>query len=538
LELVFRGLASNRAEPYARAAAPVLRVNPLLARRTERLLPALLGLAYALVAGLTMFLRSAYEIDPDEGFNLMKVLLVERGYGLYREIWSDQPPLFTYLGVVFVWLFGEHAESVRLVTVLLASALVFALADLLRREFSGKAALVAAVATAFMLPLGGRFASYSMAAMIGLPAIAWAVLSLYALLLARSRPLLLARSRPLLLALAGAAFAASLGTKGFTLFLAPVFAVVIGWQTQRRHTGTQAARFWQIVQDGCVFGLGLAAGLALWLGPIVLAGELSQLYASHGGTKSFGAPSFRQLRAFMWEDAWVYAVGLLGFGVALARRSLLGIALGAWALLSLLVLSSHVPLWRHHCLLIAVPAAGLGGLLAGTLAELSLKRFPTAHPLLRLAPVVGLLGVVFSFDVLAFAPRRASPKRQARYDQQQAVEAVVRERAPNARSMVTSRQIYAFRLGLEVPPELAVTSSKRFRSGQLSANRVSALIEKRRPDVVIIDRRWAQPIRDAIARRLARDYELIFSAEKAFDARVYLRTERDRRPPARPARPL
>jgi 4-amino-4-deoxy-L-arabinose transferase-like glycosyltransferase len=506
----------------------VLRVNPSLARRTERLLPALLGLAYALVAGLTLVLRSAYEIDPDEGFNLMKVLLVERGYGLYREIWSDQPPLFTYLGVVFVWLFGERAESVRLVTVLLASALVFALADLLRREFSGKAALVAAVATALVLPLGGRFAAYSMAAMIGLPAIAWAVLSLYALMLARSRPLPLA--------LAGAAFAASLGTKGFTLFLAPVFAVVVGWQAQRGHTGTPAARLRQVVKDGSVFGLGMAVGLALWLGPIVLAGELSQLYASHGGTKSFGAPSFRQLRAFMGEDAWVYVVGLLGFGVALARRSLLGIALGAWALLSVLVLSSHVPLWRHHCLLIAVPAAGLGGLLAGTLAELSLKRFPTAHPLLRLAPVLGLLGVAFGFDVVAFAPRRASPKRQARYDQQEAVEAVVRKRAPNARSMVTSRQIYAFRLGLEVPPELAVTSSKRFRSGQLSAGRVSALIEKRRPDVVIIDRRWAQPIRDAIAGRLARDYELIFTAEKAFDARVYLRTERDQRAPSRPAR--
>lgn len=496
----------------------VLRVNPSLARRTERLLPALLALAYALVAGVMTFVRSAYEIDPDEGYNLMKVLLVERGYGLYGEIWSDQPPLFTYLGVLFVWVFGERAESVRLVTVLLCSALVFALTDLLRREFSGWAAGVAAVATALVLPLGGRFASYSMAAMIGLPAIAWALLALYALFRARSRPLVLA--------VGGVAFAASLGTKGFTLFLVPVFGSVIAWNAYAGKTAPRAERLRQIAKDGTCFALGLAVGLALWLGPVLATGEFSQLHASHGGKNSFGAPSFRNLRQFMLEDAWVYALGLFGFAVAVVRRSLLGLALGAWALLSLLVLSSHVPLWRHHCLLIAVPSAGLAGLLAGQLAEFLLQRFTRVRPVLRLAPIAVLLAVVFVFDVAAFAPRRASPKRQVRYDQQEAVEAVVRERAPNARSMVTSRQIYAFRLGLEVPPELAVTSSKRFRSGQLSASKVSALIAKQKPDAVIIDRRWSASTRNAITTRISPDYELVFRAEKAFDARVYLRRDR------------
>ncbi len=33
--------------------------------------------------------------DYDEGINLMKVLLVDRGYALYTDIWSDQPPLLT-----------------------------------------------------------------------------------------------------------------------------------------------------------------------------------------------------------------------------------------------------------------------------------------------------------------------------------------------------------------------------------------------------------------------------------------------------------
>ena len=33
-----------------------------------------------------------FKLDPDEGFNAIKGLLLVRGYPLYSEIWSDQPP--------------------------------------------------------------------------------------------------------------------------------------------------------------------------------------------------------------------------------------------------------------------------------------------------------------------------------------------------------------------------------------------------------------------------------------------------------------
>ena len=67
----------------------------------------LLGLLIMLITFLTVIFkyypfRKIFEIDPDEGINLIKGLLVEQGYSLYTEIWSDQPPLFTYfLAVVF-----------------------------------------------------------------------------------------------------------------------------------------------------------------------------------------------------------------------------------------------------------------------------------------------------------------------------------------------------------------------------------------------------------------------------------------------------
>ena len=34
----------------------------------------------------------SFQIDADEGVNLGKAMLVEQGFELYNEIWSDQPP--------------------------------------------------------------------------------------------------------------------------------------------------------------------------------------------------------------------------------------------------------------------------------------------------------------------------------------------------------------------------------------------------------------------------------------------------------------
>ena len=191
------------------------------ARAVARFLPALLAICFAAAAIASNHVRETYEVDPDEGFNLMKIVLVGRGHALYREVWSDQPPLFTYGGVLFARIFGSNVTSVRLLTTLLAAGLVFALADALRREMEGGAANFASLAVALLLPLGARFRSLSMAAMVGLPAIALMGLSLWAIVVARSRTAWLA--------VAGVLFALSLGTKLFTIFLLPAFAIFAAW---------------------------------------------------------------------------------------------------------------------------------------------------------------------------------------------------------------------------------------------------------------------------------------------------------------------
>ncbi|MEJ2263532.1 MAG: hypothetical protein P8X95_08800 [Anaerolineales bacterium] len=61
--------------------------------------------------------RDKLQFDGDEGINLMKTVLVMRGYPLYDQIWSDQPPLLTYLLVAAFRVFGVEVNVGRLTVI-------------------------------------------------------------------------------------------------------------------------------------------------------------------------------------------------------------------------------------------------------------------------------------------------------------------------------------------------------------------------------------------------------------------------------------
>jgi len=61
------------------------------------LVPAFVALFFFLMIVLFHPFREKLQYDVDEGFNLMRSMLVTMDYSLYDEVSSDQPPLFTYL---------------------------------------------------------------------------------------------------------------------------------------------------------------------------------------------------------------------------------------------------------------------------------------------------------------------------------------------------------------------------------------------------------------------------------------------------------
>jgi 4-amino-4-deoxy-L-arabinose transferase-like glycosyltransferase len=479
-------------------------------RRPERWLPAALGVFYLVAIGTFNWFHLSYEIDPDEGYNLMKVMLVGRGHALYREVWSDQPPGFTYLGVLFVRVFGEHVDSVRLVTMLSVACMVFALADLLRRALPGFAGLVAGIATTAMLPAAAGLSFLSKAAMIGLPAIALAVLSLWALVVSGSQ-------RRGWLVAAGVLFAASLWVKLFTGFLLPVLALLLAWQAA---SAAPEARARSVLRAGAHFALGFVPALLLGFLPAYSSEAFFQLYATHVADQVVRRPEIRLLASYLVRDVWLYPLAALGLVSAGLRRNAALLAFGAFWLLSLLVVGLHSPLWYHHCLLISVPACVLAGFAVGCFVEWLFRRTPLVPRVLGVGFVAaGLLWLVVP---LAF-PQTSERERAQKAARELALDRAIEQHAPNARLMVTAQQVRAFRLGIPVPTELAVTSSKRFRSKQLTPERIAAIVRSRRPDVVTLDQRWPPGVRRALKRELAHGYQLVYTERRGQDSAVYVR---------------
>ena len=113
-------------------------------------------------------LRTAFQFGGDEGYELMKGFLCSRGFSLYQQIWNDQPPLHTALLAGLFKLFGPSAYAGRLLTVALASLLVWALYQSVSRQ----AGQIAALVSALLLLSSPHFFQLSVSVMIELPAMA------------------------------------------------------------------------------------------------------------------------------------------------------------------------------------------------------------------------------------------------------------------------------------------------------------------------------------------------------------------------------
>ncbi|HEX9619142.1 MAG TPA: glycosyltransferase family 39 protein [Polyangiaceae bacterium] len=474
-------------------------------------LPAVVSLVFFTSLALNSHLRSAYELDPDEGNNLIKALLLDRGRNLYSEVWSDQPPFYSYLLLYTFRIFGWSVEVGRLLTAALVAALLYAGYDLVRRQFGGWTGHVAALLGALQLALNPVLVRHSMSAMIGLPSIVFAMLSLW--VVAAAPP-----GRRLALLGSGALFALSLATKLFTAFLLPVAAGLAAWSAIRAGGDDRTRR---AVRALGYWALGFGVTVLLTMLPVLLGNGFGQLLSSHLVGRELMGQDGRSVTQFLTSQRRLYAAAALGFVAALALRRPVFVGLGLWCGLGIVLLGRHAPVWLHHSLLISVPASLLSGFLIGVLVERA-----SSYRGKRLLALAVASGLVLSLEVGEL--RRSLRKidevwffKDSGSDWR--VAEVIRAHAAHTNLMVTSRQIHAFRLRVEVPPWLAVTSSKRFKVGLLGPKEIIRIIRAEHPDIVVIDDRWIPWTGNKVQRSLRKKYRLVHEDPKHRGVRVYVR---------------
>src|ERR1044071_2269681 len=80
----------------------------------SRFLGWLLILASAVFFALSAPIREGFIFGGDEGYELYKGFLFEKGFALYSEIWNDQPPLHTWLLAALFHITGPSLLAARL----------------------------------------------------------------------------------------------------------------------------------------------------------------------------------------------------------------------------------------------------------------------------------------------------------------------------------------------------------------------------------------------------------------------------------------
>jgi hypothetical protein len=468
-------------------ALPQLSLGRLTAARAAPWLDRAVPLGFGLALLILTPWRSAFQFGMDEGFELMKALLVSRGHPLYGDFWNDQPPLHTELLALLFRLFGPSAGVGRFLSVAFAVVLVAALYVLARRGSNRVAGLVAVG----LLASASGFLELSVSVMLELPAFALGLAAVWAW--SRSER----GAKRGWLVLSGTLLACALQVKLTAALVLPALAAdfLTGDRALRTRTEPLAAESrvregWKVVW----IWLGSAAGVF---------GLVTLLFYRPGAWAVFGAAHFSAATlagAAQWKLVFDPAT-LLKEELALLAPAALGLGLLVWkrrrdlvfpaALLVtvLLVHWQHRPYWPYYRLHLAIPLAWLGavGLAEGFRAlwrvfpgvsRRAWLRFGSGWVACSLALATS---VAFGVEKIGWELGRL---RRAPRAQEESRVAALRARASGVRWVFTEDRLSAFWAGLPIPPELAVIPAKRLWSGQLTPAQAPQWLERYRPELI------------------------------------------------------
>lgn len=434
--------------------------------------------------------RFVFEFNTDEGVNLIKAMMTLKGFDLYSQVWSDQPPVLTYMLAGLFRLVGLKVNAGRLLILLLSAATIGAGADYLARRWG----VLHAVLGAFALITLPFYTTLSVSIMIGLPAIAFAMLSFACL------DRWHASGQPVYLIASGIFLALSIFTKLWTAILGPIFMVGILLQSWKRSDG----------DSGITGRLRPLLWWALGILPVTLVvalfmvgpTNLTQLVTVHLQARTTPEMQLidetRSINSFLTDSIPLFLLALAGALIVIYKRAWHALYLIAWTLAGYGFLAwVVVPAWFHHQLLVTIPAALLAAIaLSAAVEDLFVRARKSEFWKLKTVPwfVVIAVGVYFVIDRtpptannfrLNF-PNFRTPDLSQDVDFE--IVALIGDYSDRTSYLFTDRPMYAFRSGVAMPPELAVITQKRYSTGDPTQEEIYAVLMETKPEQIIIHR--------------------------------------------------
>ncbi len=408
-----------------------------------------------------------------------------KGYELYADIWSDQPPFYTYLLREWMDCFGYSLQAARRLTALFSGLLLGSLYGLVRRRESRATALL----VCGLLLVSSDFMRASEAVMIGLPALALFYLSL----------LCLTSDGPAATFASATAFGCAVLSKVFVLLYLPILLGRLWFSKERR---ASRVALWVCGLMTTIALLTLVPGFSFW------THAPQQLWAPHALAQS-RLPTSSGLN-YLRFDMSIGLVSLLSLLVFWRRLKMPAVLY----FLGLCVLAFHRPSWWHHYLLASIPMCWVAGVgISRSVSELNGWRRSRSWSW-KIAPCA--LIACLSLYLLISLPVRVEKllvefQRRVRRVPSEVFEAMKRLK-PVIRWMATDDPIAAVELGVPLPPDQVVLSTKRFKTGFYSPPRFFDSVLEYQPELVLLSR--FKRLRELAPTRLEQDYEVVVKTER------------------------
>jgi dolichyl-phosphate-mannose-protein mannosyltransferase len=434
-----------------------------------RYLPILIGIAYLGLCLSVLIPVDVFERDFDEGIQLMKAALLERGYKLYSDIWSDQPPLFTYLLSHIFYIFGDSVQLARFIVTICAAVLVALLAALCQGISGWPAALVLVILTI----ASEHFLRLSVSSMIGIPALGFAVISIVYF------ERYLSSGRVSAMVLSSLALGASLATKMFTLPIAGAIAATLAFKWAM----TSSRKF---LVAGVIWGLLVACQLVATF--VAFGVDWQQVVGTHRsarGTIIFSLQGMPAVVEFLEGNSILVAAACLSSLFFVTRKDDRVLLPALWFLAAMVGMVGHAPVFYHQTLLLSIPLCWLAAIGLGRLIDTDAWRIKRDKPMLIALAVAGLLLIVQIPSNIKATYREAIGIQCTECPE---IIHFLRSNTASETWMITDRPMFAFRAVIPVPPNTAVWSAKRRNTKQLMDEDIVAAKNKYPIGMVLMNR--------------------------------------------------
>jgi hypothetical protein len=445
-------------------------------------------------------LGTALEVGGDEGYELAKGFLCAKGFPLYSQIWSDQPPGLSLILGAILHMFPGSILAVRIIAVGFAIVLFTAFFEIIR-HISG---IWTASIAIFLLMSAPGVILLSVSVMQEIPAFAIFLLS-FALLQKWQRT-----NKLFWLVVSSAVMGIAL-----TIKLTPAIALpavflhlMFGIQTSSKTFKQRlvAAFLWFV--GGCL----LFTLISLSFHHSILQQNWNSQFGTHPGPHQEMPTDFPFQFSHLqnhYETLLAAAGGvLLLFRKKMFRQHLFPCV---FLITAISIHLFHVPWWNYYYLHLAIPLAWLAAISineALLLLTLNLSN-PNNHWLnkktLLTLIITALAAVVVARNQGRLVNGFKLISHSEKIEDSNALK-TIKQHAHQARWIYTDQEVYAFHAQIPLIPELAVVTLKRYWSGQITENYIIQTCQKYRPEFILFN---TTPTLPEWTNYLSNDYILI-----------------------------